>query len=291
MLPGVFLVVLSVNLFSQPDNRTFLPGLSEFQVIDHYLELADRQSVEQQWVEYARFGLNTVLADWERLMLMRQGDDFDISDYRPQAEAAFNDIITERHARWISSSFFSAASPSELGALSSEIETLNMRYLYETGDDGSLRYKDASGYHDVYSYDDESSPVLREKGEKRLWRESLQSTITSLMSEWAEKMTTAFSELRTSISDIRLRKMLDTAYDSDFVSFSESYRNELNRLFQMEQSRFSGRRLYDQYSLQRRTEDDTAESVAEKLIQRTGTELGAKLETPYKWNGLPYGSC
>lgn len=277
VLLGLSLFLLAENLYPQTASPDELTNLIDFSVMNSYLDTADRQLNQQQWLDYASFGMGAVLAVWEKEAMLLTGEDFDLTALRVEAEASLNDVIETRLISWLSDNFFNTADPAGLGVLSRKIEDLNGLYLYEIQEDGSIRYKTSVGYDDLYTEDGFGNPVLEQKGEKTLWAEGVRSTIAELTALWTETMVTAFTDLKTSITDQGLMDRLETAWTTDLDSYRENYINRLTRLYSMEQSRFAKLRLYDQYSLQHLSETETAGYISNELIARTQAELNTEL--------------
>ena len=122
----------------------------------------------------------------------------------------------------------------------------------------------------------ETRPLLR-KGEKTLWVEGVRAKISELLETWTGTMTTAFSELKASVTDQTLLEELDNAYERDYGSYEQVYRDQLYRLYNTEQSRFTKLRLYDQYSLEYKSGQEAASNVSSELIAETEARLDSKL--------------
>ncbi|HAK46239.1 MAG TPA: hypothetical protein DCO79_10030, partial [Spirochaeta sp.] len=257
----VFLIISSNFLFSQSvDDSTLLESL-DTDLMNYYLDNADMQKAEQRWLDYARFGLTAVTAEWEKEVLLLMGNDFDTTALKTDAGQKLGKIVDQRFADWLSSRFFNEGESPSLGALDKEIEELNNLYLWDVQQDGSVKYKTTENYVQ----------------EKTLWSDGVKSAITDLMDGWTDKMTTAFADLRSTFSSESLRAKLDNTYDRSFETFKQGYNNRLYRLYQMEQSRFAQLRLYDQYSLQHVSESETASNITNRLIAETQNELNGKL--------------
>ncbi|MBI9108590.1 MAG: hypothetical protein JEZ04_17735 [Spirochaetales bacterium] len=286
---GIFAVLIlffiSNGVVAQTVEPSKLINNIDTSPLEYYLDKADRQSLQQQWLSYARFGLSAALSEWEQEILLLMGEDFELAPFRPEAEKKLNDIIEERLAAWLSSRFFNESSPPSLGVLDNEIENLNYEYLYERDSsgglvrdgDGNIVYKTTIGYEDVYSVDEFGNKSLVSKGEKRLWTEGVKTVIDNLLAAWQNRTLTAHADLLASVSDPQLRSRLESAYKGNFDSYSRSYRRQLYRLYYMEQSRFTKLRLYDQRSLEHLSGQETASNVSNELISETQAALNSKM--------------
>ena len=278
VLLGVSLFFASVNLFSQEIDQNYMFDYHDVSSMDYYLDLADRQSVEHKWHQYARFGINAALSEWEKNILLLMGEEFDLVPLREQVETEIDEVIESRFSKWMTDNFFSNMSPPLLGELSSEIEALNALYLYSPQADGSIKYKTTVGYDDINTEDPSGDSELVIKGEKTLWTEGVKTKIDELLEVWSEKMITAFSELRFSVEENEIKNMLESAYDRDFDSYRNEFKRQLYRLYNLEQSRFTELRLYDRTSLQYQSETETAAFITDNLITQTRAELDSGLE-------------
>ncbi len=249
-------------VFSQTNDESYLLKNLDTSLMDSYLDTADRQQVEQRWLDYARFGMSAVTSSWEKEVLLLMGVEFDITELKLEAEERLSEIIDQRFARWLNNQFFDKENSSTLGELKIEIEELNNELLYETQADGSIKYKNTENY----------------EADKALWIEGAKAKIDEMLASWSSRMTTAYAALRSAFSDTLLLEKIDTEYNKSFETYKASYNSRLYRLYQIEQSRFSRLRLYDQYSLQHESEAETASRITETLISSTEGELNSKLD-------------
>ena len=156
-------VCLTVTLYSDDSVLTEDQISPDINIFQYYLDAADQRVLSEQWLDYARFGLESVLSSWEKEMLLLTGDDFDLADLRIEAEEQLNDVMQQRYADWLNDNFFNSVEPPSLGSLSSEIEALNELYLYETDELGKVTYKTTVDYSDVYTTDAMGNETLVKK--------------------------------------------------------------------------------------------------------------------------------
>ncbi len=270
----IFFAVPAFAQTSVTEIDNFLPHSDLFQ---SFLDTADQKKTSEQWLDYARFGLESAMSSWERDSLLLR-DDTILSELRGNARAEFEEILKSRYADWLSKNFFNSVDPPSLGILSEEIAELNGIYLYETDGDGNVSYKTTIGYADIFSTDSEGNDALVQKGEKTLWVEGVKAVISGLLDAWDRKIVSAFSELKADITDSLLLEELQTDYLRDFETFRQQYRNQLYRLYNTEQSRYTELRLYDRQSLEYQYGKKTASSISGELIASTETELDNRLQ-------------
>ena len=262
VLPYTFLFLSALNLFSQGMEFEDFPESMDVSGLEYYLDAADRQNFREQWLDYSRFGLHSVMASWEKELLLLAEDDFELSSARVKAEEKLNDVIRKRFASWLNRKLFENADRQSLGRLSSRIEDLNRSYLYEKLPDGTLEYKTTADY----------------EAEKQLWNEGAEAEIAEMIDSWKLRMSTAFSDLRASVNDEELVEDLEESYAGRFETCRKNYSSQLYRLYNMEQSRFIRMRLYDHNSLQYRSGQKTALEISAGLAEATRAELDGRLD-------------
>ncbi|MBN2049758.1 MAG: hypothetical protein JW760_04885, partial [Spirochaetales bacterium] len=266
----LFSLFLGGQLPAQSPDPDMLLDSLDTAPLEFYLDKADRQDMEDQWIRYARYGLQSALASWEREALLLMGEGFNLSEYKAEAQETLEDLLKARFAVWLSTGFFAEMEPPSLAELSEDIALLNEEYLYEKDENGDLILD--TGGNVVYKT---SIDFTREK---ELWSDGVVAAIKDLLSLWEQKMVTSGDEFLSSVSDPDVKEHLVQAYETTFSSWDENYRKELYRLYYLEQSRFAQLRLYDQRSLERITERQTAEYISSQLIAQTQMTLNGGLE-------------
>jgi hypothetical protein len=282
---GFFAVILFIpltGLVAQPVEPLHFLNNPDITSLEYYLDKADSQAFQQEWLRYARFGISSALSEWEHEARLLVGEESDLSFFKAEAKQMLDTILEERLSLWLSRSFFRTVSPPSLGKLSNDIDELNQQYLYDNDEDGNHVYKTTVGYADVSAADASGNPAIISPGDKTLWGRGVRAAIDNLLVEWQGEMQTAHSQLLSSVSDPELRERLNTAYQKDYEDYRSSYNKQLYQLYYREQSRFIKLRLNDQRSLQYLAGKETAENISNNLISETQTELNAKMNVLFQ---------
>ena len=261
-----------------------------------YLDRADRRESREGWLETARFGIETVTAEWERQAMLAMGpgedgeaaggaekdgagiDDGEASrDFRKALEAR----MEERLHDWLVREFFSRRRADEAAGLFQEVGYANLLHLFETVPGGRIR-KDSAG-----------DPLLKKGGgfenDLETWRGMVAGREEELLRLWEENVRMEAAELLV-YADDRERGAGDGAKGSDASRWKELFTEgfsrykgcltrELTALFEAEERRFVTKRLRDQYSLRKKQEGESAGEVVEHLIGAAEEDLENGLAT------------
>ena len=104
-----------------------------------YLARADMRDTGEAWLETARFGIETVTAEWERRALFMTG-----AGASDGLKAVLEERMEERFFDWLARDFFSREKAEEAAGLFEEVGYANLLHLFETDPGGHIR-KDSAG--------------------------------------------------------------------------------------------------------------------------------------------------
>jgi hypothetical protein len=172
--------------------------------------------------------------------------------------------LDARFSRWIRQRWEQEAPRIGLGDLVKEIREADLTYILKTDEEGNLQY------------DEKGDPIFQgmenvEQDEKE-WRLRVEGKKAELVSLWEKEARAECQELLASFSG----ELGDRAAFQLQVSVSEyqqGIRQEFDRLIRQGAARFLASRLKDSFSLRKKSEEETAASVAAELIQKTEEAL------------------
>ena len=177
-----------------------------------------------------------------------------------RVEEAIGTETGERYREWLVSRFTERAAPADYGLLRDAIARENDSLLLERDADGSLR-RDSNG-----------DPVLKTlvdfEGDEAAWKASVGKAIDDSVASWRSSFEAVFPELVALVPESE-RQALE-AYGAGYADLCASvYRRELAALSLQEERRFVALRSYDQYSLRKKSEEQTAGAIADRLVAET----------------------
>ncbi|WP_037573198.1 hypothetical protein, partial [Spirochaeta cellobiosiphila] len=131
----IILLIISVNsIYGQ--SQYDLSQNYDSSLLEVYLDKADQQQTQDDWFRLAEYGVEAVVAKWEQELTVVQGEDLDIEGEKNALEQNLNEIVEERLIKYLSKQFFLNLNGPELGSLLSTIDEQNLKYLYQTDDEG-----------------------------------------------------------------------------------------------------------------------------------------------------------
>ncbi|GEM_PF-6737333 len=264
-------------LIAADDFGTNLPDGFDKKSLNIYLDRADLSRSREEWQRIARQGVEIVTARWEEEYLLTidlPGDEELIENNKNQLQYTLDTIVKVRFKDWLIDKFFNERVILNPGIIYGEINRANRQYLFETNEDGSLKL-DSAG--DPLLKKEEN---LEEDG--RAWdtlvKRALDDALENLEGRgaaWKGELLGLLGNDGNGASSINI----DVQFTSKLELVKKSYRNELNRIFRMEEKRFNAKRRRDQFSLKKKSEDRSAASVAKNIIEDTKENLSAGIES------------
>jgi len=242
------------------------------ETLEVYLDRADREASSDNWFGFADMGREAALAQWEEgaLLAMQESD---IDAARASVEDAIGTETRGRYCEWLVARFTERLAggvvPSGLGDLRDAIARQNGSLLFERDADGNI-LRDSVG-----------DPVLKTfvgfKEDSAAWEASVGKSIDDSLASWESSFEAAFPELLSQVPESDRREL--EAFGASYAELGASaYRRELAALSLQEEQRFVALRSYDQYSLRRKSEEETASAITDRLIAETqgATEEGIR---------------
>lgn len=246
--------VLSLSAQEKDPLRAYRP-----EVLEVYLERADRQKRRENWLKLAEAGGAAAEAAWEQAAALLFESGAALQEARIVIRERISERAAERFAEWLVRRFFEEHAPRSFELLYAAVQQQNLAHLYVTLDGRIQR-------------DSSFDPMLKDRGgleqDQELWREAVTASIGAALSQWGQGIEAAVPELLIEAPEER-RAALAARVANCAALYREGYRRELDALYQQEQARFMALRSYDQYSLRRKNEEAAAQAVADRLIQGT----------------------
>jgi hypothetical protein len=234
--------------------------------LEIYLDHADQSQTQDQWLRIGRFGVQTVLAQWETSAAALADQGVDLPSERDRLEGDLNGLLGERLARWLIEKAFSEQTRAESAELCRAILQANLQKLYKTDENGIIY--DSSGDPEMYQ-------TANLETDKAAWNDAVSGALRSDLENWNTHAAAIRTELLAYLPD-------GTAFEGQFTATEQQYRaayqREIDTQFQREESRFLNARVRDQLSLRKKSEDETAASLVSRIITSANAEMSVGLQ-------------
>ncbi|MEW5815615.1 MAG: hypothetical protein AB1798_09510, partial [Spirochaetota bacterium] len=265
---ALLLSLQSFTVFSQQTaNLKDIYHTFRGEVFEAYLDRADRAESREEWLSVAEYGAEAVIAKWEQEVLLLMGGDFNITLYKAELENRIREELEQRLSEWLVKSFFYKLETPDYSPFFTAISEQNRTYLYEVDPVSGEVKRDGAG-DPVFKKGDPSTTE-----ELKQWRGAVEGSIEAVLEEWSTRALSANAELLALIPEGKT-EYFTAAFTAHFSLYKTGLRREMDVVFQQEENRFISKRMRDQFSLRKKSEEETAVEVVKELIVRTETEIG-----------------
>jgi hypothetical protein len=236
------------------------------ETLEVYFNRADLERDSFAWERAANFGAEAAISRWEREASELYSDADQVAQAREQLGSWVGREMEDRYETWLTRRFFERQ-----GALGSEavlraINEANLSYLYSTDESGKVKLDDAG------------DPVLREadglENDRLAWKDKVASAADTVLAAWDQKVDAAFApELGALLDQEALAR-----YGDYKAGVKAGLRREMEHAALQSELSLVARRLYDQYSLRKKSEAATADSIADQIVKETRTQTDQGIE-------------
>jgi len=260
----LFFCIWDGFVFSQDPFSEDPLSLFDDDALDLCFVRADRSFSRTDWQMRAELGAEAVISSWEKKVLLLFGGDYDISPLRDSIQESVDREMTDRFIQWITARFFQEKSALNLEAVYASADSANTAYLSVTDDTGKPLY------------DSLGDPVLRKKEDLQedlfLWQGLTQESPAEGIALWEDQVRNPPGELLRQIPGEGEGAFLNL-YGETFEEYRQGMLYELEKCFYLEQKRFLEKRGMDQFSLRRKEDRTSADSIAHELAMETSGEV------------------
>jgi hypothetical protein len=228
--------------------------------LEVYIERADRELEEQEWLLYAREGGEAAVAAWEREAVLLYETAEGLSRGRHEVEQLVAGEIDDRFTEWILRRFFEKLPAASLAPFHAAVQAQNLAFLYRTTD-GRIDVELETG-------DPLLKPADGLETDRESWRAGARAGVEEVLASWRASLEASAPELLAAIPAAK-REAASAMLVGYGERCAEGLHRELDALFAQEESGFVARRLSDSYSLRRKSEQATAQAVVSRLILET----------------------
>ena len=230
------------------------------QTLEVYFDRADQERASADWERVARFGGEAAVSQWEREAAQLYSEPQQVSEARDQLSIWVGDEMQARYESWLTRRFFEQQGSLRSDAIIRAIADANLRYLYTTDDSGKIQL------------DESGDPILRAaeglQSDRESWRARVGAAADVVLAAWEEKVDAAFApELSGLLGTESLARFQEYK-----VGMKAGLRREMERVSLQAELSLVSRRLYDQYSLRKKSEAATADAIVEQLVRETRTQ-------------------
>ena len=224
------------------------------ETLEVYFNRADRERESSAWERVARFGGEAALSQWEREALDLYADPDQIAQAKTQLSGWVGIQMQERYQTWLTQRFFDRQGSLGSEAVLRAITDADLQYLYTTDGEGKI-VLDASG-----------DPVLLGAtgldADSAGWKARVSTATDEVLTAWESKVDAAFApELGSLLGSDALAK-----YDDYKGSVEAGLRREMEKVALQGELSLTARRLYDQYSLRKKSESAAADAIADQIV-------------------------
>ncbi len=235
-------------------------------VLEVYLDRAAGARTEADWKTVSDWGLQAAEAAWEKGAAAWNEDPSALAADRQVMTAALSADVTQAWQTWLVDRFYQKVGMDTL-TLAQTAGAADKQWLYQTDANGQVVY-DAAG-----------NPVVRTKtsggddANDTAWKAAMTASRQSLLGVWDQNVQAALPELMSAGAD---QAQLSDLASRIGAAYRDQYKRELDALYLQQVSRYASTRLYDQFSLKKKSSDDTAGTIVDQLIRdvKTGTDSG-----------------
>ncbi|MDC7126324.1 MAG: hypothetical protein PQJ46_12205, partial [Spirochaetales bacterium] len=257
IIAAVVMFFFCGTIFGQTVDSVILEQESLF---DRYLDRADMSRERAEWQRMAAFGIEAVTAEWEK------NTETVISDeQRSEVTKLLSSKADQRYKQWLVDCFFSKLPTPGGDELLNAIKDANEKYLFLYNDDGSLQ-RDESGdliLQKVDGIEDDLSS----------WQEIVNTGKATSFDSFLNNEGQLADEFYIFLGNDNEALFSGELFSARFNLYKDSYEKELEQLVQYAQERFYLTRSYDQYSLRKKTESESASAIAVEQIAGARTRL------------------
>ncbi|AEF82164.1 hypothetical protein [Leadbettera azotonutricia] len=263
-------LLLPCNLFSQnkPDIWSF-----DSQVLDYQFNRADREIDPGRWMEEARYGIKVAQSLWEEYAMGM----FDDSSQRQQASVEFNqwsETELENHfTQWLFKRFFGAETGFLSSALSKETENANKSLIYHLSAEGRIQYDAAANDPLIIRPGEEGHEWQKDLTE---WQIKTEKSLDNVIQLFESHIIGSYPELLAFLEKDK-RDEFGARLGNLGIKASLSFQNELKSIISREERYFTARRLGDNYSLRKKSENESAELTVIRLIEEANQSVSDRL--------------
>jgi hypothetical protein len=251
--------LLPVSLFAQskPDVLTF-----DRTLFDYYFSRADREINPERWMSEARQGAETAINAWELFAFELYDNPLLFSEAKNKLTEWSDSEIEERYLQWLCNRFFGSIVENSIKQISLNLSDIHKSYIYNLDDDGNIVYNENT-----------SDPSIIRPGELnhdfiddlRKWRGETSGLMADEILEFDGSLSRLFPELLLYIS-----KFEDEVFNEKLHNIAISAKNvikmEFEKIAVREERIFTNLRTGDIWSLKKKSENEAAKKIVEKLI-------------------------
>ena len=236
------------------------------ETLEVYFNRADLERENSAWERVARFGAEAAVSLWEREASDLYTDPDQIAQARAQLSGWVGTQMHERYEAWLTRRFFDRQGSLGSEAVLRAITDADLQYLYTTDDAGNI------------VLDESGDPVLRGatgvEADRAGWRAHVASATDEVIAAWESRVDAAFApELGGLLGPEALAK-----YGEFKGSLEAGLRREMERVALQGELSLTARRLYDQYSLRKKSESATADAIADQIVRETQAQTDEGIE-------------
>jgi hypothetical protein len=236
--------------------------------LEVYLDRSDGAVAEGDWLALANAGMRSALASWERAVAQWGLDDRELAAERGGLEDVLTKDFRERYRQWMVGRFIDQRSSDPVAGFWQVVQQTNLAYLFVT-QDGKAR-RDSLGDLVVKDLGDYQS-------DRASWVAAVGAARDSGLADWESRLRIALPELFGAVPADDQAKWQDTA-DRIIAGRRAVYSRDLAGLYDQSLQRFTCTRLYDQFSLARKSEQGAAGALATGLIDSVTASLEKELD-------------
>ena len=253
------LVLASAARASSKDFPDSVKGFTQH-TLEVYFDRADQERSNVDWERVARFGAEAAVSQWERDAAQLYTEPRQVSEARGRLAGWVGDQVEARYESWLTRRFFDQQGSLGADSVVRAIAQANLQYLFTTDQSGKIQL------------DESGDPILRGseglQSDRASWHAQVGAAADAILAAWEQRVDAAFApELGGLLSTESMPR-----YQEYKIGVEAGLRRELERVALQSELSLVSRRLYDQYSLRKRSEAATADAIVEQIVRETRTK-------------------
>ncbi|MBN2353104.1 MAG: hypothetical protein JXD23_11085, partial [Spirochaetales bacterium] len=240
-------------------------------LLEVYFKRAENVRDEAEWREMVDQGIDVVKGRWESAALLAAGDPDLVAEERALLDGELETEKNERLTSFLLDKFFRQLSGAEIESVLQAVEEANKLYLYQKDEEGNIKI-DAAGDPMLYERVNCDTGAEFEEDDAA-WRDAVAARIARVASAWDANAESIWDALPVDHPELLAALGGESGrFSLSLAACRQGLVNEFERIRTQEERIFREKRLSDQYSLRKKTDEEAAAETADRLIAEAREE-------------------
>jgi len=250
----------SLNVTSPGEVRGFNRS-----VFDNHFSRADREISPERWLAEAKIGITQAICAWEMIAGSLYENPLLINDAKNKLEDWSSEELEKRYSQWLISRFFSGASESAINNFTQTLDETQLYHSWRLDDEGNILFDEKTGDPLIIRPDDEGRDFSQDL---LSWRNNTNENIKNTSAAFNSFLLYLYPEILTYIPE-ELRETMSSIINDSSTTINTSIKNEFENIAAREERKFISLRTRDNWSLRKKSDEESARIFTENLIIKT----------------------